>query len=193
MVTLINPFEVPSDADEAFIAGWEQARDFLASKDGYRATALHQALRPDADFRFVNVASVDSPEVWRTAVSDPGFPGRNMPFPSHPALYEVVREDGAANGDGGVVLINAFEVPNGEDEGFLRAWDAARDALAQQPGYLGTKLHRSLGPADFRFVNTARWSSPLAFAKAIGQADFQQAASSMPFRSHPALYEVIRN
>ena len=52
---------------------------------------------------------------------------------------------------------------------------------------------RSLGRADFRFVNIARWSSPLAFAKAVKQPEFQQTSATMPFASHPALYKVIRD
>jgi heme-degrading monooxygenase HmoA len=190
---LINAFEVPPDADEPLIAGWERARDFLASKHGVGATALHRALRPDVDFRFINVARVDSPQAWREAIADPAFPGGNMPFKAHPSLYEVVREDGTPDVAGGVVLINPFEVPPDEDERFLAGWDRARETLAPQRGYLGTRLHRSLGPADFRFVNIARWSSPLAFAKAADQPDFREAAAAMPFRSHPALYQVIRD
>jgi heme-degrading monooxygenase HmoA len=192
-VTLINAFEVPSQADEAFITGWERARDFLAGRDGFSRTALHRALRPDAPFRFVNVARVDSPEAWRRAIADPAFPGGRMPFTAHPGLYEVVREDGACDGADGVILINAFEVPVQEDERFMAGWDRARELLAGQPGYLGTRLHRSLGPADFRFVNLARWSSPSAFATAVDQPAFRQVAAAMPFASHPALYEVIRD
>jgi heme-degrading monooxygenase HmoA len=192
-VTLINAFEVPPDADQAFIAGWERARDFLASKQGFQATALHRALRPDVDFRFVNVARVESQQAWREAVADPAFPGGKLPFKAHPSLYEVVREEGTPDVAGGVVLINPFEVSPGEDERFLAGWERARATLAQQRGYLGTRLHRSLGPADFRFVNIARWSSPLAFAKAVDQPDFREAAAALPFRSHPALYEVVRD
>jgi hypothetical protein len=57
-VTLINAFEVPPEGDGPFIAGWERARDFLATRpfsvgeagfmDGLSHTALHQALRTDA-------------------------------------------------------------------------------------------------------------------------------------------------
>src|SRR4051794_38657588 len=192
-VTLINAFEVPPVADEPFIAGWERARDFLAGRDGFSATALHRAWRADAAFRFVNVARVGSPEAWRQAIADPEFPGGEMPFAAHPGLYEVVHEDGAPDGREGVVLINTFEVPAGADEPFLAGWHRARDVLATRRGYLGTRLHRSLGPADYRFVNIARWSSPLMFSEAVGQPEFQQAASAMPFASHPALYEVIRD
>jgi len=115
-----------------------------------------------------------------------------MPFPAHPGLYEVVHADGELDGDG-VILINAFEVPPDADDWFIAGWSHARELLAGQSGYLGTRLHRSLGPADFRFVNIARWSSPLGFAKAVEQPDFRQAAAAMPFSSHPALYELIRD
>jgi heme-degrading monooxygenase HmoA len=191
-VTLINAFEVPPQADEPFIAGWERARDFLAGKRGFAATALHRALRPDADFRFVNVAHVESPDAWREAISDPAFPGGQMPFRAHPSLYDVAREDGDADAPG-TVLINPFEVPPEADEQFLTGWDRARDVLSTQDGYLGTRLHRALGPADFRFVNVARWASPQAFARALASPAFQQVAGAMPFPSHPALYEIVRD
>lgn len=189
---LINAFEVPTAADEPFIAGWERARDFLADKQAFSATALHRALREDVDYRFVNVASVDSPEAWIDAIKDPAFPGGQMPFNAHPGLYEVVHEDGQPDGSEGTVLISPFEVSADADEDFLAGWHHARETLADQPGYLGTRLHRSVGPADFRFVNVARWSSPLAFANAVSQAEFRQSAERMPFPSHPALYEVVR-
>jgi heme-degrading monooxygenase HmoA len=84
-VVLINLFEVPAQADEGFVAGWEQARDFLVGQDGYRSTELHRSLGPDADFRFVNVARWASPAAFRAAIAQPGFPGRDLPFPAHPA------------------------------------------------------------------------------------------------------------
>ncbi|HEY3188947.1 MAG TPA: antibiotic biosynthesis monooxygenase family protein [Solirubrobacteraceae bacterium] len=191
-VTLINAFEVPPEADEPFVEGWERARDFLQTRDAFRATALHRALRPDVDFRFVNVARVDSPDAWRQAIAEPAFPGAEMPFTAHPGLYEVAHEDGTPDGTEGVVLINAFEVPAEADDRFLLGWQGAREVLASRPGYMGTRLHRSVGPADFRFVNVARWSSPLAFSRAVQQPAFQQ-APALPFASHPALYLVIRS
>ena len=189
-VILINLFEVPPEADEGFVAGWDRARDFLAAREGYGTTALHRALRADVDFRFVDVARVEAPDAWRAAIADPAFPGRDMPFAAHPGLYAVVREDGTPDVQGGVVLINPFEVPDGEDERFLAGWDRARDVLGRQQGYLGTRLHRSRGPADFRFVNVARWSSPLMFARALDRPEFREAAGAMPFPSHPALYQA---
>jgi heme-degrading monooxygenase HmoA len=177
MAVLINAFEVPAVADGAFIADWERARG------GRGASALHRALRPDVDFRFVEVGHADSAD----AVAVVGE------FASHGALYEVAHEDGAPAGSGGVVLINPFEVPPEEDEAFLAGWNRARHALTGRPGYLGTRLHRSAGPADFRFVNLARWSSPLMFARATARPEFQEAAQEMRFASHPALYTVVRS
>jgi hypothetical protein len=118
---------------------------------------LYRALRPDVDFRFVLVAEGDG--------------------------YEVVREDGTPDTPGGVVLIDPFEVPAGEDDAFLAGWDAARAVLARQQGYLGARLHRAAGPADFRFVDLARWSSPLMVHRA--------AAEAIPFPSYPALYQPV--
>jgi heme oxygenase (mycobilin-producing) len=153
-VVLINLFEVPAGAEEGFIAAWERARDFLQAQGGYRSTELHQSLGPDAEFRFVNVAEWASPAAFQAATGQPDFPGREMPFPAHPGLYQVVAEDPPPDeGPGGVVLINAFEVPPEGDDAFLAAWEQTRVFLRGQPGYLATRLHRSLSPeADFRFA-----------------------------------------
>jgi len=190
-VRLISAFEVPPDADAAFMAAWEQTRDLLSQTEGATLPQLHRALRPDAEFRFVNVARVESPKAWRQAIGDAALPGGAMRFKAHSGLYEVVHEDGVPDGDGGVILINPFEVPAGHDESFLTGWNRARELLATQRGYLGTRLHRSLAAASFRFVNVARWSSPLMFSKAVQQPEFQDAAAAMTFASHAALYQVV--
>ena len=170
-MTLIAAFAVRPDADDAFITAWKEHR-------ATSGAALYRSLRPDVDFRFVEVAQADSPPVWDE-------------FEAHAGVYEVVREDGTPDIEGGVVLINPFEVPDDQDERFLDGWDGAREALGKQRGYLGTRLHRSLGPADFRFVNIARWSSPLMFARALKQPEFQKAAQTLPFPAHPALYQRV--
>ncbi len=112
------------------------------------AGVLYRALRPDVDFRFVSVAEGDG--------------------------YEVVREDGAPDTPGGVVLIDPFEVPAGEDDAFLAGWDAARAVLAQQQGYLCARLHRATCPAEFRFIDLARWSSPLMVQRAAAKGALYQ-------------------
>ena len=191
-VVMINPFEVPPDADEAFIAGWERARDFLETHRGFERTALHRSVTPNADFRFVNVALLASADAWRNAIARPDFPGGRMPFRAHPALYRVVREDASGADDGnGVTLINAFEVPAGADEAFVAAWEGAQQFMQAQRGYWGTRLHEAVSPqADFRFVNIARWESVAALGAAM--AALSSRAAAFPFRAHPAAYEVIR-
>jgi heme-degrading monooxygenase HmoA len=90
---LINAFEVPAGADEAFLQARERARAFLATQEGYLSTRLHRSLSPTADFRFVNIAVWRSPRDFQAAISQPGFTDAPVPFPAHPSLYEVVRHD----------------------------------------------------------------------------------------------------
>ncbi len=119
---------------------------------------LYRALRPDVDFPYVSV--------------DEAGDG-----------YAVVRERGTPDVAGGVVLVNPFAVPESEDDAFLADWDAAHETLAPQQGYLGTRLHRATRAAEFRFVELARWSSPLMVARAV--------ARDLPLPSHPALYQPL--
>ena len=161
---LIDLFEVAPEADEAFLADWESERG--------GSTVLYRALRADIDFRFVAIARVDD-----------DAPGAGR--------YEAVHEDGAPDGSEGVTLVSPFEVPEGEDERFVAGWERARAALADQRGYLGTRLHRSVGAGDFRFVNLARWSSPLMFARATRRPEFRAAGAGLPYTAHPALYSVV--
>lgn len=55
-VVLINAFEVPGADAERFVTAWQRVRDYLQAQPGYVDTALHQAVTPDADFQFVNIA-----------------------------------------------------------------------------------------------------------------------------------------
>jgi len=205
-VVLINAFEVPPDRDDDFVSKWERARDFLQDRDGYVDTALHRSLAPDAEFRFVNVARWRSPAEFQAATGAPRFPGRRMPYASHPSLYRVVAEDDAPAGPdpagsgpsgwepaGAVLLINLFEVPPPDDEDFLSSWEQARQLMRARPGYLGTRLHRSLAPdAEFRFVNIAAWPSASAFQVAIDDPGFRTVTADISGRAHPSLYEVAR-
>jgi heme-degrading monooxygenase HmoA len=90
-----------------------------------------------------------------------------------------------------VVLINAFEVPEGEDDAFLQGWERTRDFLRTQEGYLSSRLHRTISPAaDFRFVNVALWRSEQAFCAATSRPEFRDAPVPYPFNA--SLYEVVR-
>ena len=161
----ISLFEVPPEDDDAFVAARRRAPGAL----------LLRALREDVGFRFVEIGG-EAPVA--------GTEGR---WPEHAGGYEVVHEDGLPDGDEGVILVGAFEVPPGEDERFMAAWHAARDALAGHRGYQGTRLHRS-AEAELRFVDVARWSSPLALARATRDPALGEPGVAMPFDSQRALY-----
>ena len=89
-----------------------------------------------------------------------------------------------------VVLINAFEVPSGEDESFLVGWERAHDFLLSQPGYRSSQLHKSMDlGADFRYVNVAVWDSEDAFRAATSRPEFRDISGEYPF--HSSVYEVV--
>lgn len=92
-VVLINAFEVPEDSDEVFLEAWERSRAFLSTQEGYLSTQLHRSLRPDADFRFINVARLKSAKAFGAATSQPDFHEAGVPFPFHASVYEVMRTD----------------------------------------------------------------------------------------------------
>ena len=194
MPTLISLFEVPPADKQQFVANWARGRSFVGDRAGEIGAVLHRSLSPQARFRFVDVARIDAVPAWEAALGDPAFPGRDMPGLAHRALYEVVEQDepGDDDGEGAVVLVNAFEVSPDEDEAFLAAWNGARAAQRERDGYLGTRLHRSLdAEADFRFVNVAPYASPEAFAESLRDPAFQAAAAAIAQRAHPMLYEPV--
>jgi heme-degrading monooxygenase HmoA len=90
-----------------------------------------------------------------------------------------------------VTLINIFEVPAGEDEEFIAAWEKTRDYLRTFPAHIETALHQSLHDARFRFVNIAHWTSEDEFSAAIGSQGFQEAGSDLRWPMNPALYHVV--
>ncbi len=94
MVKFINCFEVPAGREEEFVGLWTDVNAYMVGKPGYRSHQLHRSLAPDARYRFVNYVEWESADHWRAA-HDAGF--RAMvtrpewaPFPSTPALYDVV-------------------------------------------------------------------------------------------------------
>ena len=93
-LVLINMFEVPAEDAEQFIVAWEKTRDYLKSQPGYIDTALHQAVAPDADYQFVNVAHWRTAKEFLAATQSPGFLQSAVGlagYPLHPNLYWVVR------------------------------------------------------------------------------------------------------
>ncbi len=91
-----------------------------------------------------------------------------------------------------VILINSFEVPEGEEEQFLKVWHEVGEHLRQAPGFISTRLHQSLDPqAKFRFVNVAQWESPQHFQAAMSIEAVQLLSQKTPFTAHLILYRMI--
>ena len=91
------------------------------------------------------------------------------------------------------ILINAFEVPDGQDDEFLTNWEEAKEYMERQPGYVSTTLHKSLDPgARFRYINVAGWQSPQAFQAALTSPEFTALRARTPFAHYASVYEVIR-
>ncbi len=94
-----------------------------------------------------------------------------------------------------ITLINAFEVPEGKIEESIKYWEACRDFLKKEPGYISTKLHQSiLDNARFELVNVAVWESPKAFKEASQKmAEELGVAPPEGLKANPSLYNEIRN
>ena len=99
---------------------------------------------------------------------------------------------GGAQGLMSVTLINIFEVPAGDEDEFIAAWEKTRDYLKTFPAHIETALHQSLHDTQFRFVNIAHWTSEDEFNAAVGSQGFREAASELHWPFHPALYQVVR-
>ncbi len=91
-----------------------------------------------------------------------------------------------------VTLINIFEVPAGDEDEFIAAWEKTRDYLKTFPAHIETALHQSLHDTQFRFVNIAHWTSENEFDAAVGSQGFREAASDLRWPFHPSLYQVVR-
>ena len=95
-VTLINSFEVPAGREDEFFGLWQQVNTYMRGKKGYLEHKLHRSLRPDAPFRFVNVARWASmadfdaahDEGFRALVGKPEWKA----FRAAPVLYEIIHD-----------------------------------------------------------------------------------------------------
>lgn len=76
-----------------------------------------------------------------------------------------------------VTLINIFEVPEGDEDEFIVAWEKSRNYLMTLPAHIETALHKSLRDARFRFVNIAQWTSEDEFNAAIRSEGFRESVA----------------
>ena len=94
-----------------------------------------------------------------------------------------------------VILINAFEIPQGKEDECLVFWEKAAEYMRRQPGFIATRLHRAIAPgARFPLINMAEWESRERLEAAVSREEFKNLiAPYMEICPHyPGLYEVVR-
>ncbi len=93
-----------------------------------------------------------------------------------------------------VVAINPFEVPSGDEDETVAAWDRFATCFSSQPGYVCAQRQESLdGDARFRLVTVALWESAEDFANALQNPALGVLMEELALpTSHPGLYRVIR-
>jgi len=131
------------------------------------------AVAPEEDAAFLAAWAAEAP---------PGATLHRALRPDVPHRFASLAS-GAPDDHGGVLLIVPFEVPVGEGERFLAAWESVPAVFATRRGYLGAQL---LPSPDARFVAVVLWSSPLMYARAVREEGDLIAA--LPFPGQPALY-----
>lgn len=94
-----------------------------------------------------------------------------------------------------ITLIKVFAVTEvGKEDEFIQLWNETAYLMKKEPGFIDTKLHRSLDPkAKFQFVNIAHRESPETWQQAIVAnpelQDWWQKIALIA-QANPALYKV---
>ncbi len=78
-----------------------------------------------------------------------------------------------------VVLVNVFQVAEGDIPALLLAWEADANWMKQQPGYISTQLHQGIAGSTV-FMNYAVWESVAHFRTAFAHPDFKTALEHYP-------------
>ena len=91
-----------------------------------------------------------------------------------------------------VTLINAFIVPDDQEEAFLENWNETTAVFKKDPGFIEAHLHRNTGVGNgtFRFINIARWASAEAWRSTHDA--YQPGEYRLPgVKGHAAIFEPI--
>lgn len=78
-----------------------------------------------------------------------------------------------------VVLVNVFQVAEGDIPALLQAWEADANWMKQQPGYISTQLHQGIAGSTV-FMNYAVWESVAHFRTAFNHPELKQALEHYP-------------
>ena len=78
-----------------------------------------------------------------------------------------------------VVLVNVFQVEEGDIPALLKAWETDANWMKQQPGYISTQLHQGIAGSTM-FMNYAVWESVAHFRAAFTHPEFKKALEHYP-------------
>ena len=78
-----------------------------------------------------------------------------------------------------VVLVNLFNVAEGDIPALMAAWESDANWMKRQPGYISTQLHRGIAGSCV-FLNYAVWESVDLFRAAFTHPEFASALASYP-------------
>lgn len=78
-----------------------------------------------------------------------------------------------------VILINIFQVAEGDIHALLMAWEVDANWMKPQPGHISTPLHQGIS-GNTVFMNCAVWESTAHFRAAFGNPEFQKALEHYP-------------
>ena len=78
-----------------------------------------------------------------------------------------------------VVLVNLFNVAEGDIPALMAAWESDANWMKRQPGYISTQLHRAIGGSCV-FMNYAVWESVAHFRTAFNHPEFKAALEQYP-------------
>ena len=75
-------------------------------------------------------------------------------------LYRIVSShERITTTNGAIVAIELHQTP-ADDAAFIAGWNASRDEIARNPGYLASTLHRALDADNrIRFVELTRFTT----------------------------------
>ncbi len=78
-----------------------------------------------------------------------------------------------------VVLVNIFQVTEGDIQALLSAWEKDANWMKQQPGFISTPMHRGIAGSTV-FMNYAVWESVALFRTAFQHPGFKKALEHYP-------------
>jgi heme-degrading monooxygenase HmoA len=78
-----------------------------------------------------------------------------------------------------VVVVNIFQVTEGDIPVLLSAWEKDANWMKQQPGFISTQMHRGIAGSTV-FMNYAVWESVAHFRAAFQHPEFKKSMERYP-------------